>query len=261
MGHERVGVVPKTERWKAVLNKLDSLYTSSTPISEIAELILRNVRSRYSMLANDPSVQSSFAFLVSFSHACGSSDARKTLETAGIKIPDDATPLSVVNALKEYIPSQIANTEYGQLAISAAADAIIIWYADHSKQENLFRKSNQFFENCRPLGGGSGFCEIARLFFGKLTERYLNYFLDRAASSKITSLEERRRLQQDVKKYTDSISRHAFETAKITQSFAAGWFNKYAVKRIPEQEDLNSFISHAFAKLKEELRIEEEVGR
>ena len=262
MGHERVNVVPKTERWKAILEKLESLYTSDIPVSEIAEQTLRNVRNRYSTLAQDPSVQGAFAFLVALSNACGSSDARKVLETAGIKVPENPTPLSVVKALKDHLPSHIANTEYGQLAVSAAADAIVQWYRDNSsKQESLFKASPQFFENCRALAEGKGFCEISRVFFGKLTERYLNYFLDRAGSSAFRSLEERQRFQADLRQYADSVSQHAFETAKITQSFSAGWFNKNARERIPGSKEIRGFLSHAFGKMKEELRIEEEAKR
>lgn len=262
MGHERVGVVPKTARWIAILKRLDSLYTSDIPVSELAEDTLRNVRDRYSALAGDPSVQRCFAFLVAFSHACGSSEAREVLGSAGIKVPTDATPLSVVIALRDWIDPSAANSEYGQLALSAAADAVVHWYRDYSShQENLFKPSAHFFENCRSLGEGSGFCELSRLFFGKLTERYLNYFLDRAGSSAFRTLEERERFRGDIQRYADSISQHALETAKIAQSFSAGWFNKNARNRLPELGDLIRFLAYTFGKLREELRIEQEAIR
>lgn len=187
MGHERVGTVPKTERWNAIIRKIDSLYTTDTPVSEVADQTLRNVRNRYATLALDPCVQGSFKFLVILSNACGSPDAKKSMESVGIKVPANATPLSVVKALKNFLPPHVVNTEYGQLAIGAAADAIGHWYRDHaSRQDSLFKASPQFFEDCRALGDGRGFCELSRLYFGKLTERYLNYFLDRATLPRST---------------------------------------------------------------------------
>ncbi len=59
--------------------------------------------------------------------------------------------------------------------------------------------------------------------------------------------------------HIDVTSRHAFETARITQSFAAGWFNKYANKTLPADEDINNFLRIAFGKLREELWREEKI--
>ncbi len=262
MGHERIGIVPKTQRWGRIVEKLTSLYDSEVPVSEIAEDTLHNVRNRYAALTDDPSVRHAFNFLVIFSHACGTSDPRRVLDSAGIQVSDNPTPLSLVRALIDNLPSALINTEYGQLTIGAASDAVSLWYRDHSsKQGSLLLHPPPFFENCRALGQGRGFCELSRLFFGKLTERYLHYFLDRAGSSAIRSLEERQRFQRDLQQYADAVSEHAFETAKITQSFAAGWFNKNARESLPDANAITGFLLHAFGKIKEELRIEEEASR
>lgn len=262
MGHERIGIVPKTQRWERIVEKLTSLYGSEIPVSEIAEDTLRNVRNRYSALTDDPSVRHAFNFLVTFSHACGTSDPRHVLASAGIQVSDNPTPLSLVRALIGNLPSALINTEYGQLTIGAASDAVCQWYRDHSsKQGSLLQPSGPFFENCRALGQGRGFCQVSRLFFGKLTERYLHYFLDRASSSAFRSLEERQRFQRDLQQHADSVSEHAFEISKITQSFAAGWFNQNARESLPDATAINGFLSHAFGKMKEELRIEEEASR
>ena len=45
----------------------------------------------------------------------------------------------------------------------------------------------------------------------------------------------------------------AFETSRITQSFAAGWFNRYARERAPTKAELEGFLSVAFGKMREEL--------
>lgn len=42
------------------------------------------------------------------------------------------------------------------------------------------------------------------------------------------------------------------------QSFAAGWFNKYAVNSAPSYEDTISFLTLSFSKMREELRREAE---
>lgn len=57
-------------------------------------------------------------------------------------------------------------------------------------------------------------------------------------------------------RHVDDVSRHAFETAKIMQSFAAGWFNKHAKEGLPTNASMRGFLRLALGKLREELRRE-----
>ena len=109
----------------------------------------------------------------------------------------------------------------------------------------------------RRASDGSGFCEVARLFFGKFVERYLNYFIGREASSHLANTEDRERLARRLGDHVDGVSHHAFETARITQSFAAGWFNRYARDGMPAANEISGFLSHSVGKLREELLREE----
>lgn len=120
----------------------------------------------------------------------------------------------------------------------------------------LFQPKSDFLESWRDVGGGSGFCELSRLYFGKLTERYLNYFLDRASTATFATINERERFRRDISSSLDEVSKHAFETAKITQSFAAGWFTKNTRDGLPDSKQIEGFLSIAFGKLREELRRE-----
>jgi hypothetical protein len=157
------------------------------------------------------------------------------------------------------VPALEANTEYGQLAVAAAADALSSWLREHrTSQIPLFQPSTEFYDSCRGLGSGAGFCELSRLYFAKLTERYLNYFLDRAASASLPDLRRRAHFQREMRSHITEVSQHAFETAKITQSFAAGWFTKNTREGLPGAEQIAQFLSLAFGKLRDELRREEE---
>lgn len=259
MGHERVGFLPKSKRWTDLISQMGSVYSGDVTAASIASQTLENVRQRYEMLFRDNTVKSIFAFLVTFASACRESDPKLMLQHSNINIPENPTLLSIVKALRKSIPESQAASEYGQLALAAAADAIGYWQKDYAnKNLSLFQPSSNFIETWRDLGSGSGFCELSRLYFGKLTERYLNYFLDRAASATLKSISQREQFQNDINAHVEAISRHAFETAKITQSFAAGWFNKNTRDGLPDSMQIESFLSIAFDKLRDELRREGE---
>lgn len=259
MGHERVGSLPKTERWNRLVRQMGEVFASEVHVGALASQTLENVRRQYETLFRDEAVKSAFAFLVKFSRACRAEDPHAELTASGISMSDKTTLLSIVRALREQIPPDQAATEYGQITIGAAADALGSWYRDNaSKQMPLFKPSSEFLNSWRPLGNGSGFCELSRLFFGKVTERYLNYFLERAASAVCPSLEHREQFQESIRSHVEDVSKHAFETAKITQSFAAGWYNGNARDKMPGEREIEGFLSVAFGKMRDELRREEE---
>lgn len=259
MGHERVGFLPKTKRWNDLVKQMGSVYSSGLPVASVAAQTLHNVRKRYEILCRDDAVKTVFGFLVVFSCSCRFPDTGNQLKDAGIRMPDQPTLLSIVKALREHVPTHEAASEYGQLALAAAADAIGQWHMQHATtQLPMFQPSPEFFESWRELGNGAGFCELSRLYFGKLTERYLNYFLDRAASATFPSIQQRDQFQHEIRAHVDDVSKHAFETAKITQSFAAGWFTSHTREGFPNATEIERFLAVAFGKLRDELRIEEE---
>lgn len=150
----------------------------------MAAQTLKNVQAQYKHLSHDEAVKSAYAYLLKFALACGKSDISSALQKVGVAYPEKASILEVVRTLRKNIPAEQAATEYGDLALNAAADALGCWQRDYaSKQIDLFSPSKDSLESWRDLGTGSGFCQLSQVFFGKLTERYLKYFLDRVTSA------------------------------------------------------------------------------
>lgn len=247
MGHERVGSLPKTARWTAVVSDLAAFSGGDEQCRELANLSLDNVRSRFESIHNDPGVQAAFKFLTQlsrFAEAEGTGASGTSL-------------FAVAKALQAAVASERGSTEYAALASAAASDAIGKWYTDNSAQASLFGASAQQSNVWRDAGTAGAFSEISRLFFARFTERYLKYFLEREASGVCTSVQQRDELQKRLHSNIDAVSRHAFETAKITQSFSAGWFNRHARGgSAASSDELRGFLAIAFGKMREDLRRE-----
>lgn len=257
MGHERVGVLPKTQRWQDLVQQIANFYISNKDVSHIVEKTINNVRFRFRYIQTDMGVKAAFQFLVAISVASRFPNPQEILQNIGIEIPDKPTSLSLAKAVHIWVLKNKNSLEYGQLAQSAAIDAIAIWYEKNSiNQLQLFSSLDDPFEVWRKASNGAGFCELARIFFAKFTERYLNYFLEREASAVLQNIYERDYFNSQIQKHIEEISKHAFETAKITQSFSAGWFNKNTKEGIPTGEVIEGFLTLAFGKIREELRRE-----
>ena len=256
MGHERVGALPRTKRWLAVVAEIADSVAVDGDVSELANSTLENVRSRLQAIQSDAGFVASFRFLVGLSLSASPGVDRSSIGDLAIDLETNPSPLKLANVLGQYVAENRQSAEYAEIARKAAVDAISIWTEQQTRQLSFTGEHEQASEVWRRASDGRGFCEVGRLFFGKFVERYLNYFIGREASSRLANTEDRARLARRLEDHVDAVSHHAFETARITQSFAAGWFNRYASQGMPTTEEISGFISHSVGKLREELRRE-----
>ena len=253
MGHERESALPRTQRWRAIVQQIGNV-----PVSETSRNTLQNVRTRFRHLFQDEGVFGAYQFLVILAVASREENPFAWLQEMGIELPDSPTALSLAKAIDTYVEPRRVSLEYSELAQKAASDAIAGWYSQNQPtMTHLFESLEDPYEVWRKAGNARGFCELSRLFFANLTHRYLEYFLCREASAVLPGVAERDMFEQRLQEHIDAISLHAFESAKITQSFAAGWFNKHAREGIPSEETVKGFMSIALGKMREELQRED----
>jgi len=207
----------------------------------------------------DAGVARSFQFLLLLSVAARQEDPQAFLTEYGLALPERVSPLALSTALRTWLqPTELrANPEYATIARQATVDTIVEWHqANTVGQRRLFGGDTDPFESWRRASQAGGFSELSRTFFAKFTTRYLDYFLSRAASATISTAAQRERFDAALNNHVDQISRHAFETSKITQSFAAGWFNNNALQELPSDDKIRGFLGLVFSKIREELRRE-----
>jgi hypothetical protein len=247
-------LLPKTARWRGIVTQIAAAAGADFDVSGVSAATLENVRQRFRNLALDAGTTTAFRFLVSLAVASQTGGEGEGLSRLLPSPHDRPTPLKLTRALQDAVAQAEGLPEYGALAEGAAADALAAWYEAHApKQANLFGSFAAAEEVWAGTGNGAGFCELSRLFIGKLTERYLNYFLEREASQVLPGAGDRERFSQEISAHLDRISQHAFETAKIAQSYSAGWFNKHAIGGMPTETEIRGFLSYAYAKMRDEL--------
>lgn len=251
MGHERVGLLPKSRKWRDIVSSIAGASSTDTSLSSLVSRTLEAVRNRYLSIYRDKGVQAAFGTLVALSHPPNIQEG--SVVGIGLDIGSNPSPLHITVALRNWVSSHADSSEYAELAKCAAADVIGIWTSRYASQRDLFSGVRTAQSIWTEAASGSGFCEVARLFFSKFTERYLLYFLEREASSQISTVFEREQFGKRLTEYVDTISKHAFETAKIMQSFAAGWYNTHVKAGAPSDHEVESFLRLSFGKIREEL--------
>ncbi len=263
MGHERVGTLPKTKSWRKIVGLMSGGNAGGTSIggrsgdfdpSVVASATMEQVRSRFRRLQQDDATKAAFTFLVRVAVAARPPENDSELRRLTPNSPDNITPLKLSRVLRKQVAAVTAFPEYAVIAESAAIDALAQWYeANKPRQAGLFASFDDSYSTWHRVSTGAGFCELSRLFFANLLRRYLNYFLEREASSVITSLAERDRFRDRMGAHVEDVSNHAFETSKIVQSYAAGWFNSHAARGMPSDREIDGFLSYGFGKMRDEL--------
>ena len=255
MGHERTGSLPRTTKWTSIIADLGALGgLGDVTVPDIAQRTLDAVRTRYERIHTDAGVQAAFAYILSLATDCY--NRSETRSTTGLDLDDNPSPLRIAAALNSWVSNHADSREYAEIARRAGGDTIVHWTRAKAAQGKLFESSTNARGVWRDAATAAGFCEVSRVFFAKFTERYLRYFLEREASAQLHSIEAREDFSRNLASHIDTISRHAYETSKITQSFAAGWFNNNVRDRHPSADKIEGFLALSFGKLQEELHRE-----
>lgn len=254
MGHERLGSLPRTKRWRAVVDDISRSQGFHDKVADLAKSTLYNVRTRFANLHTDTGIQAAFGYLVSLGTSALPRSTGFTSPETGLE--GDPSPARVVKNLSDWVDRHAASKEYAEIATRAGADTIAGWTKSRTAQGILFEGPRSVSDTWSESANAEGFCQVARSFFAHFTKRYLCYFLEREASAQLSSLEARERFDRSLRDHIEDVSRHAFETSRITQSFAAGWFNKHARESRPTDTELRNFLAMAFGKLQEEMQRE-----
>lgn len=254
MGHERIGYLPKTKRWLTIVDEIVKFSTKEDSIVQIANQTMKNIISRYKYIESDNGVLSSFKFLVLLSVAGKTNMQSDFLKHYNIDLPNNFSLLTLSKQIKEYVERHSDSKEYSSFASQALISTVSDWTKQNQKQLAFNFDSNEnSYETWKKSANGAGFCELSRMFFTKFTEKYLKYFLEREAASNINNLFDRAAFNTELEKHLNQISRHAFETTKIVQSYSAGWFNKYTKEGIPTDQQIKDYLQYGFSKINSEL--------
>jgi methionyl-tRNA synthetase len=252
MGHERIGFLPKRQSWNKIVSLLGQFDNDPELVSCIADQTLENIRNVYKTIAYDESVIKAIRYLTILSFSAKEDNQQLFMNNNGIDIDKDISLFNLARSIKNYIRTETDSLEINKLACDALLETIAKYeHINKNTQKELFSEQNANIWHT--IGNGSSFCELARYFFASFTDRHLRYFIDREAAQSIDSVKNFNKFQKTL---NDQIIQHSYETAKIMQSFAAGWFNKHIKDNIPTNEEIISFLKLSFEKMREEFRRE-----
>ncbi len=253
MGHVQLGVLPKSRKWRQVVDEL----RLGANVGEIAALAADAAETSLQGAADDPAFLHVFWLLTQIPLAARGPAFIEDLGRLGIRVPDHPSLMSVVAAISDavdhHVRAQGGRTDLGEMAQMAAVESLTATVAP--TLPSLFGPEPEEVQRAiGRLAGGDRFSALAREFFARLTQRTLHYFLSRELSNHIGA---GKRFRDDGARsqFDQALDQHCREASRIVEEFAGGWYGKnvYRGEGLTPNA-VRRFAPVAFKKIRAELR-------
>jgi len=253
MGHVRLGVLPKTRKWRQVVEEL----RLGAEVGRIAASAAEAAEASLHRASSDPAFLHAFWLLTQIPLAARGPAFAKDLRRLGFRVPDQPSLMDVAAAyswaVDRYARERGGRTELGEMAQMAAVESLTALVG--STLPSLFGPTPEEVRSAiGRYASGDRFAALAREFFARLTERSLDYYLSRELSNHIGTGE---RFADDSARasFDEALARHCREAARIVEGIAGGWYGKTVYQREELTPDaVRRFAPVAFKKVRAELR-------
>jgi hypothetical protein len=262
VGHTRLGPLPKTRKWRQVVEEVagtrltgSAVSSAATHINTIAAQTLDAARAGLSQAARDPGVRYTFYLLTQVALASREANWESALAEHGIRLSEDSTVFDLTVELQGAIDRHLGRknrhaNDLSEMAQQSAGEALIGLAGRRTL--NLFGGSSAEVQNAmRSLSTKKGFGQLGQRFFGRFVARFLNFYLSRVTAARLGSP----RLQDlgDIAEFNEALQTHCEQSARIVRDFCGEWYSKTEYDEGINPGNSSRFLAIAVRKLRSEL--------
>ena len=253
MGHIRLGVLPKTKRWKEVIGLLGF---SNDP-GLIADKTARAAEKGLEIAKNDSGIARTIFLLIKTIYAARAENFETGLKDIGVSISAEASLLDVVcgfdDSLDRQLREQGKRTDLAEMARQSAVDTLMELAGKATG--NLFGVSKETTQaELKRYSTPTEFGYVGQTFFGKFLNRFLDYHLSREMPNHIGKNQTFKNIQE-CDAFKRSLSLHCLQTARIVREFAGCWPSATDYRGDLDVSNVqNRFLPVAIKKIREELK-------
>lgn len=263
MGHTRLGDLPHSQKWKAVVAAMSSAdllddQRRSHEMERIAVGVLDAAQTGLDKAVNDVGLRHTFYLLTQLVLAARETNWREHLAAIGIKIAEDDSTFELTakiqDSIDEYVSTHGRPTDVSEIAQQAAGEAIAT--LSEPRAVTLFGSGQAELQNAvRSFSTKKGFADLGQAFFGRFMAHFLNFYLSRVTASHVgVGIRD----VKDLTDFNDQLLTHCRQTARIVHDFCGEWYSKTEFKEGITEENTSRFMAVALKKLQAELKRQKE---
>jgi hypothetical protein len=253
VGHNRLGNLPRTKKWKEVVALVGGAGSSAA----VADATLDAAYDEFAAGAVDPTLVHSVYLLANLPDAAKSEDVPSALSKLGLNVVGPLTAASIAAALGEAVDAHVRaegapRSDLGEMARLSAMETLSRTLDDGGP--GLFGADPHAATIALgQMGTEKNFGAFTRDFFGRLTERVLTFYVSKelplhtGPGHRFETLAQQRAFQE-------SVALHARQAAKIVEAFGGSWLSKVRFEKDLTPERTERFVAYAMKKMRDELR-------
>lgn len=224
MGHNTLGVLPRSRHWQDVVRLLDAGAADSEVVAASARAAEKDLLGA----ADDPVFVEAVRLLLNIPLAARSDDFGQALRNIGLPVNNRPELLDLVAAVAERLDDVRRETrtrsDFGEIAARALTSTLTIAIGD--ALPGLFGATPADVQAvARKLSWAKGISGFSREFFGTLVSGTLSYWLDRTLALQVG--EGRRFPTTSARNAFDrELDHYSSEATRIIKEFSSGWYGK-----------------------------------
>jgi len=261
MGHTRLGMLPKTRKWEAVVallaTKESPVNITPSDIPDIASSTLTAAECSLKNAIGNNVVAEAFYLMTKLFLASRADEPKTEIKALGIVIDDNSTAFDVIAQFQDVLDNEgfeYRKGDTGEIAQQAAGETLSVLL--QPEQMSLFNADHSaILHALRKASSKGGFAQAGRIFFASFMKRFLNFYLSRATASCISS--ERFGKLGAISSFESALQLHCDQSARIVENFAGDWYSKTKYQQGIDKQNITSFMAVALKKLSQELRLQQ----
>lgn len=254
MGHIRLGRLPKTYKWKQVI---EALAISNTSLPEIANLTAKASEKVLTNSKYNDSLSHCFWLFTNIAQASRHGDFVQNLNGLGVNISTDD---SGIKTLKKIFDTASRNLKANgnisildQIAIDSFKNAIHNTISDEST--SLFGCDiNSIQKAFKKYSTSTQVASLGREYFSQYMFNSFSFTLEKELANNVS---ENGRFQnsKDIQEFNKRLKQYCWDVSKIIEEFSGGWYGKHSFEGdISNQKKTKDFTSYAMTKLLSEVQ-------
>ena len=256
MGHQRMGKLPMTKHWKAVIQ----LITAGADAAHVAASTSVAAEQSLAKAGKNSVLRHAFWLLTQVPLAAREGNFGQRLRGLGLQVGDAPNLVEIGTAMIEALDEVSRKSggrrdDLGEIASKSATESLIA-IASHNGS-SLFGTTyaaDEALASLRSLSTSRQFGILARDFFSRLARSFLGYFLSRVIPQHVGA-NKRFQSIKDHDAFDEALQRHCRETSLIVEQFACDWFSKTNYEGGITPAKAGTFVHVALSKITAELQV------
>jgi hypothetical protein len=255
VGHIRLGRLPKTRRWREVVELLD---TSPALTGAVAASVVEAADTRLRQLGTEPALSYCYWLLTRVAWASRSEHFVTELAQLGLVVRPGTSTIAFISQVADIVRHENAGAvesgHFVELGSQALRHALAETVGEHGG--SLFGSSLEDLQTAfRKYSTSTQFGRLSHRFFADLFARTLRSLVARELPNHTGGGRPIVNIDQGIE-FSQALDTYARQAARIMQGFAEGWYSKqnWESKGEISRDDAQAFVAVALRKLRMELK-------